>query len=60
MSDKDATWNRFQMGWHVGVGLQYKPFYLGVTYGTDFIKAYKHKDAGVNSGNLAVTIGYCF
>ncbi len=43
MGDKDLTWNRFQMGWHVGVGFQYKPFYLGVHYGTDFIPAYKHK-----------------
>ncbi len=69
MGDKDLTWNRFQMGWHVGVGFQYKPFYLGVQYGTDFIPAYKHKfdfegypseTYKVNTGNLKITLGYCF
>ncbi len=39
MGSKDATWNRFQMGWHIGAGLQYNAFYLGVEYGTDFIPA---------------------
>lgn len=68
MGDKDATWNRFQMGWHVGVGFQYKPIYLGVQYGTDFIPAYSHKytydgeseTAKINTGNLKVTLGYVF
>lgn len=60
MGDKDATWNRFQLGWHIGVGANFKSFYLGINYGTDFIKAFKYKKAGVNSGNLAVTLGYCF
>ncbi len=68
MGDKDATWNRFQMGWHVGVGFQYKPIYLGVQYGTDFIPAYSHKYTydgesetyKINSGNLKVTLGYVF
>ena len=68
MGDKDATWNRFQMGWHVGVGFQYKPIYLGVQYGTDFIPAYSHKytydgeseTAKINTGNLNVTLGYVF
>ena len=60
MGDKDYTWNRFQLGWHVGVGFNYKALYLGVNYGTDFINAYKHKKSHVSSGNLAVTVGYCF
>lgn len=69
MDGKDYTWNRFQMGWHIGVGFQYKPFYLGVQYGTDFIPAYKHKfeyegvpseTYKVNTGNLKITLGYCF
>ncbi len=65
MGDKDATWNRFQMGWHVGVGFQYQPFYLGVQYGTDFIAAYSHDfDGGykpkLNTGNLKVVLAYTF
>lgn len=64
MGGKDYTWNRFQMGWQVGVGFQYKPIYLGVQYGTDFIPAYKHKFSDdtykVSTGNLKVTLAYCF
>jgi len=60
MGSKDATWNRFQMGWHVGAGFQYKPLYLGIQYGTDFIPAYSHKKSKVNSGNLKITLAYCF
>lgn len=60
MGDKDYTWNRFQLGWHVGVGFNYKALYLGVNYGTDFIKAFKYKSSSVNSGNMAVTLGFNF
>lgn len=68
MDGDDETWNRFQMGWHVGVGFQYKPIYLGVQYGTDFIPAYSHKYTydgesetyKVSTGNLKVTLGYVF
>lgn len=68
MGDKDATWNRFQMGWQIGVGFQYKPFYLGIQYGTDFIPAYSHKfeyegmsfTPRVNVGSLRVSLAYCF
>lgn len=56
----DGTWNRFQMGWHVGVGFQYKPYYLGISWGTDFINVYKHEDYKISSSNLAVTLGYTF
>lgn len=60
----DGTGNRFQMGWHIGVGVQYKPLYLGVSYGTDFIAAYSQKfngkSAKVNTRNLTVNVGYTF
>lgn len=36
----DPTFNRFQMGWQLGVNLQYSALTLGVQYGTDFIPAY--------------------
>lgn len=57
---KDGRWNRFQMGWQIGVGLNVKSFYVGLQYGTDFIKEYKYKKQGINSGNLAVKVGYNF
>jgi len=64
MGDKDETWNRFQMGWHVGVGFQYQPLYLGVQYGTDFIAAYSHDFDGykpkVSTGNLKIVLAYTF
>lgn len=68
MGDKDATWNRFQMGWQVGVGVNYERYYLGVQVGTDFIPAYSHefKDEDgnwkekVNTTNVKVSLGYTF
>lgn len=61
----DYTWNRFQMGWHLGVGLQYKRIHLGLQWGKDFIAAYSHKfDDGskpaVKTGNYKMTLSYCF
>lgn len=60
----DFTWNRFQMGWHVGVGANYQRYYLGVQFGTDFIPAYSYStkgyDAKVNTANLKVSLGYTF
>lgn len=64
MDGKDNTWNRFQMGWQIGVGLNYEKYYLGVQVGTDFIPAYSHKfDHGtekVNTTNVKVSLGYTF
>lgn len=33
---EDNTWNRFNVGWHVGVGLNYSKLHVGLSYGTDF------------------------
>lgn len=57
---EDGTWNRFQMGWQIGVGAEYSNIYLGLQYGTDFIPAFKYEDAKINNGRLAVTVGYHF
>jgi len=65
MDGGDYTWNRFQMGWHVGAGITYSSIYFGLQYGTDFISAYSH-DFGegykpkVSTGNLKVTVAYTF
>lgn len=64
MGDSDRTWNRFQMGWQIGVGFEYQKYYLGVQYGTDFIPAYSHKFESskpkVNSQALKISLGYTF
>lgn len=70
VGSKDFTWNRFQMGWHVGATFQYTQWSLGVQYGTDFIPAYSHtfkaeeggKDwkPAINTGNLKLSVGYTF
>lgn len=68
MDGKDNTWNRFQMGWQVGVGVNYERYYLGVQVGTDFIPAYSHKfeyggesvKCKVNTTNVKVSLGYTF
>lgn len=56
----DGTWNRFQMGWQVGVGLNYERYYLGVQFGTDFIPAFSQDKAKVNTNNIKVSLGYSF
>ncbi len=60
MGSNDYTWKRFQVGWHIGAGLTYESFYLGLQYGTDFIPIYKYKDDKINTGNLKVSLGYTF
>lgn len=61
---EDGTWNRFQMGWQVGVGVQYSKIHLGLHYGTDFIPAFSYSEGGykpkVNNGNFKMTLSYCF
>ncbi len=46
----------FQAGWHVGVGYNYRMFYIGLEFGTDFNKF----ASGVNSNNFSLGIGYNF
>ena len=62
--DDAGTWNRFQMGWHIGVGFEYSKVYLGVQYGTDFIPAFSCDEYGykpkVNTGSLRINLGYTF
>lgn len=68
MGGKDYTWNRFQMGWQVGVNFSYSKYVLGIQYGTDFIPAYSHKfeydgqsyKAKVSSSALKISLGYTF
>lgn len=54
--NKDATWKRFQMGWQIGVGLNYKQLYVGVGYGKDFTELCKKTKVATTS----ITLGYNF
>lgn len=53
---KDGQWKRFQLGWHIGAGINYKAFYAGLSYGTDFMELAKK----LNTSTFKVSIGYNF
>jgi hypothetical protein len=57
---EDNTFNRFQFGWHIGVGAQFSSLYVGLQYGTDFIPAYSKDGAKINTADLKVSLAYCF
>ena len=50
---KDNTANRFQIGWQIGVGLNYKKLYLGVGYSSEFTEYAKK----LNTGGVTLTLG---
>lgn len=58
--DKDIMGNdaykRFQMGWQIGVGLNYKRFYFGAGYGTDFMEICENTKIG--TATIAVGINF--
>lgn len=57
MGSKDATWKRFQIGWHIGVNARFNQrLLLGLSYGTDFSELCKKTTIKTTS----VTLGYCF
>lgn len=46
--------NRFQIGWHIGVGANFNTFFIGASYGTDFSEI-------IDGGKVAMpslTIGF--
>lgn len=53
---KEATWKRIQMGWQIGIGLNYNQLYVGVGYGKDFTELCKKTKIGTTS----ITLGYNF
>lgn len=57
MKKDDWTWNRFQIGWHVGIDFIFNnKFLVGASYGTDFNDI--AKDKNVRTGSI--TLGYCY
>ncbi len=53
---EDATWNRFQLGGQIGVGVNYNKLYAGIGYGFDFMELAKK----TKLSTLSITIGYNF
>lgn len=66
MEDDDFTWNRFQMGWQIGVNVNFQKAYLGLSYGGDFTKTVKYMDGLTGSGKdykmktTSITLGFKF
>lgn len=54
--DKDTVLKRFQFGWNIGAGLNYKALYVGLQYGSDFTKICKK----VTTSNWSISLGYNF
>ncbi|MDE7142301.1 MAG: outer membrane beta-barrel protein, partial [Muribaculaceae bacterium] len=53
---KDGQWKRFQLGWHIGVGVNYKALYIGLSYGTDFMEICKKH----STSNFKIGVGFNF
>lgn len=55
-SDK-ATWNRFQLGWNIGVKARFgSSFLVGLAYGNDFSEIAKKTKIGTTT----ISVGYVF
>lgn len=52
MGDGNAA-NRFQFGWQIGVGLNYKALYVGIGYSAEFTEYIED----VNTGGITLTLG---
>ena len=57
MGSDAATWNRIQVGWHIGLNARInEQFLIGASYGTDFSEITQK----VNIHTASLTVGYCF
>lgn len=57
MGGSDAVWERFQIGWHIGVKARFADnFLVGVSYGNDFSKIAKKTKIATTS----ISLGYTF
>lgn len=54
------TFNRFQLGWHVGLRAEMNKFLLGLSCGTDFIPVMGYKGQNLNSFDLSLNLGVKF
>lgn len=66
--DGDDSYNRFQMGWQVGLRLNYDNYFLSAQYYSDFIPAYDRSTTiytittktKVTSSGVKITLGMAF
>lgn len=57
MGSDAATWNRFQIGWHIGLNARIKDkFLIGASYGTDFSETAQK----MKIHTVTLMVGYCF
>ena len=57
MGSSSATWNRFQLGWNIGVKARFgENFLVGLSYGKDFSELAKKTKIATTS----ITLGYTF
>ena len=57
MGSDAATWNRFQVGWHIGINAcMDDKVIIGASYGTDFSEIAEK----VKIHTTSLTLGYCF
>lgn len=56
VSDKDNRWKRVQLGWQIGVGLNYNQVYVGLSYSKDLSELCKK----VKISTYSITLGYNF
>lgn len=60
MFDEDEwgsdAWNRFQVGWHIGVGVDYRMLHCDMEYGVDFNDLAKY----AHLSTFAITFGFNF
>lgn len=50
------AWHRFQFGWHAGLKLNYKDYFISMTYGTDFVKLQRN----LGQGTFQIALGMNF
>lgn len=55
--DGGAEASRFNIGWNIGVGVEFNKLYLGISYGSDFNEFVEKAD---KIGTLSATVGFNF
>ena len=55
----ESTAKRFQIGWHIGLNLAYRKYYVGISYGSDLSKIYDGS-VGVKLNAVSITTGITY
>lgn len=57
--DENINGHRLQLGWHAGLNITYKSYFIGISYGSDLSKIYDSY-ADVKLNQTSVTAGFRF